>query len=331
MSRPCSTFLNEAFTDAEKSYIPLSKIKQEKLSGPYEDAAGKDTMDQIFLLNLTEAQKYFNSDDDRKCMPTEYAGAQGANQHTWNGEIRAESWWLRTAFADMAMIISEKGAKQYADRDHTHIAVRPAMWIGFDKSAYEQAMQSEYNQVDVGWKEYEFELTDSNGYKFLVKLKLSNLCAVSSNLDYLRSAWDEVASGKELPTEMTDWGFDKTSINDMYYSVGRISIINETSGWDITAKSPVRFDFEMNGTMDANYKIFFNSVDSKRGSLDFAVSLTQNRSGVPIIICHPEIYTPNFPEGKVRHQWEILQDNQFNLKLQYIKVGGFSIPYLETD
>ena len=149
MSRPCSTFLNEAFTDAEKSYIPLSKIKQEKLSGPYEDAAGKDTMDQIFLLNLTEATKYFDSDDDRKCMPTEYAGAQGANQHTWNGEIRAESWWLRTAFADMAMIISEKGAKQYADRDHTHIAVRPAMWIGFDKSAYEQSMQSDYNQVDV--------------------------------------------------------------------------------------------------------------------------------------------------------------------------------------
>lgn len=322
------TFLNEAFTEAEINYIPLSKVKQEMLSGPYEKAAGKDTMDQIFLLNLTEAQEYFDSDDNRKCMPTEYAGARGANRYQWNGEIREEPWWLRTAFADMAMIISEKGAKQYADRDHTHIAVRPAMWIGNDETAYEKSLQATYNQVEVDWNDYEFEITDGNGYQFLVTLKLTPLCSVSSHLDYIRIAWDEVDPGKELPTGIGDWGFNKTAVSDMYYSVGRISIINKTPGWDITANAPVKFNFEIKGSMDANYKFFFTPVKTERGALKFAVSLKENRSGVSVIICHPENYTPKYPGGEVRHRWE--DHGQLSILLQWINAGSFSLPYLEN-
>lgn len=55
-------------------------------------SGGKITTDQIFLLSYMEANKYFSSDNDRRCKPTEFAKAQGASTND-KGNCR---WWLRS-------------------------------------------------------------------------------------------------------------------------------------------------------------------------------------------------------------------------------------------
>lgn len=56
------TFYNKVFNDREKSSILKSKIKNEK--NAY-GGTGADTEDYVFLLSLEEAEKYFDSDEDR--------------------------------------------------------------------------------------------------------------------------------------------------------------------------------------------------------------------------------------------------------------------------
>lgn len=57
------TFYNKVFNDREKSSILKSKIKNEK--NAY-GGTGADTEDYVFLLSIEEAEKYFDSDEDRK-------------------------------------------------------------------------------------------------------------------------------------------------------------------------------------------------------------------------------------------------------------------------
>ena len=49
---------------------------------------GNTTTDKIFLLSINEVDKYYGSNDVRKCVPTEYAKANGAytdSSYTRNG------------------------------------------------------------------------------------------------------------------------------------------------------------------------------------------------------------------------------------------------------
>ena len=46
---------------------------------------GSATQDRGFLLSIEEVEKYFKTDEDRKCKPTQYAVKQGVN-----GE---NCWW----------------------------------------------------------------------------------------------------------------------------------------------------------------------------------------------------------------------------------------------
>ena len=39
---------------------------------------GKNTQDKIFLLSYAEAEQYFDSDEARMCVPTDYAVNSGA-------------------------------------------------------------------------------------------------------------------------------------------------------------------------------------------------------------------------------------------------------------
>ena len=85
------------------------------------------------MLSISEVERYFTSDEYRKCEPTFYAVDEGVIARSDNG---CSKWWLRTtglnssAFAYIAYVnsvgeIDMSGV--YADSDNT--AVRPAMWI----------------------------------------------------------------------------------------------------------------------------------------------------------------------------------------------------------
>ena len=88
-------------------------------------------MNGLFLLSITEANKYFSSDSARQCEPTDYAVANGA----WEDNSGNCDWWLRsTGYYQLsaAVVGSDGDVDMYGDYvsyDYFYIAVRPALWI----------------------------------------------------------------------------------------------------------------------------------------------------------------------------------------------------------
>ena len=122
-------FLNSAFSADEKAMIPTVTVSADK-NPYYSTNPGNATQDQVFLLSIKEANKYFSSDSARQCKPTVYAVANGVSVHSSNGNC---SWWLRSpgeiqreaAYVHYGGDVAEFGTIIDFDID----AVRPAMWI----------------------------------------------------------------------------------------------------------------------------------------------------------------------------------------------------------
>ncbi len=123
------TFINAAFTDAEKSLIPTVTVSADK-NPEYSTNLGNATQDKVFLLSITEVNKYFSSDIARQCKATAYAEAQGALVSDSNGNCW---WWLRSpgnGQDDAASVNYGGGVYEFGDRVlSSDSAVRPALWI----------------------------------------------------------------------------------------------------------------------------------------------------------------------------------------------------------
>lgn len=118
-------FINTAFSADEKAMIPTVTVSADK-NPSYSTSAGNSTRDQVFLLSITEANKYFSSDRARQCKPTAYAVARGAYVNSYGN-----CWcWLRSPGKSIAFVghggdINEHGR----NADFVSNAIRPAMWI----------------------------------------------------------------------------------------------------------------------------------------------------------------------------------------------------------
>ena len=122
-------FFNAAFSADEKAMIPTVTVSADK-NPKYSTNPGNATQDQVFLLSITEANKYFSSDSARRCGRTDFAVANGARDFN-SGTC---SWWERSpgsdqsraAYVDTDGRVGEDGGYvDYVD----YIAVRPALWI----------------------------------------------------------------------------------------------------------------------------------------------------------------------------------------------------------
>ena len=106
-------FFNKAFSTEEKQYILQSDVSADK-NPKYSTNPGNATKDNVFLLSIVEANKYFKSDDARKCAPTDYAIQQGAyTSDSYKVEGRKACWWwLRSpgSFSRNAAIVSGDGS-----------------------------------------------------------------------------------------------------------------------------------------------------------------------------------------------------------------------------
>ena len=132
------TFLNKAFNAEEQAQIQNTTVSADK-NPEYNTNPGNATTDKVFLLSINEVEKYFNSDEARKCAPTAYAKAQGAytsdSYKTASGAATCW-WWLRSpgnlrnfaAYVDYGGSVSYLGDCVIIDND----AVRPALWINLD-------------------------------------------------------------------------------------------------------------------------------------------------------------------------------------------------------
>ena len=122
------TFLSAAFSSAEQNSIISSTVTADK-NPTYRTFPGKNTTDKVFLLSITEANKYFSSDNARQCRGTAYCYAQGAYRGS-NGNCW---WWLRSPGVHSydAASVSSDGSVNDCDSNVNFGdgAVRPALWI----------------------------------------------------------------------------------------------------------------------------------------------------------------------------------------------------------
>ena len=123
-----NNFINAAFSAEEKAMIHTVTVSADK-NPKYNTNPGNATQDQVFLLSITEANKYFSSDSARQCKPTDYAVANGV----WESNSGNCWWWLRSPGGDRG-----NAARVYSDGDVYEFglgvnydtgAVRPALWI----------------------------------------------------------------------------------------------------------------------------------------------------------------------------------------------------------
>ena len=132
------TFLNKAFSPEEQAQIQNTTVSADN-NPQYSTNPGNATTDKVFLLSINEVEKYFNSDEARKCAPTAYAKAQGAStSDTFKTPSGAATcwWWLRSPGDDQSSAayvyfggdVFELGNYVYS----VLTAVRPAMWISID-------------------------------------------------------------------------------------------------------------------------------------------------------------------------------------------------------
>ena len=121
-------FLNTAFSEDEKAMIPTVTVSP--LNGRNSTAAAQD---QVFLLSITEAMRFFPNDRVRVCKPTEFAVANGAYV---NGDTGNCWWWLRSPGFNpsYASFVDDDGAvSSYGGTVLINInAIRPALWVSLE-------------------------------------------------------------------------------------------------------------------------------------------------------------------------------------------------------
>ena len=122
------TFLDTAFSEDYQAMIPSVTVKVEGI--------GKNTTDQVYLLSIPETNRFFGSDEERKCMPTEYAVAQskknGDSKYSMDGSYFCH-WCLRRSHGDMAAIVDVDGTVKEMRVGYEGFAIRPAMWIDLEE------------------------------------------------------------------------------------------------------------------------------------------------------------------------------------------------------
>ena len=172
-------FLNEAFNESEQAAIKDAVVSADRnyfyFDSSYDpnnskviNQSGEETRDKIFLLSVTEAYIYFESDEERKCESTNYAINQVEN--------RKDNWWTRSPMSEMSMSavasdgIAGGAAKGRYANDFRGTAaneksgVRPAMWLTTGEVIEQNGKSKKVNVGDfVFFGTYEQDNDLSNG------------------------------------------------------------------------------------------------------------------------------------------------------------------------
>ena len=137
-----SDFLNAAFTAEEQEAILMTQVDNSKDQGDSDcdTDGGNNTQDRVFLLSYAEGMRYFGSDDDRQCAPTDYAIDHGADiDDKYRVAGRACGWWwLRSPGSAQfeAVSVNNYGVLDYSGVRCAEVSVRPAFWINLDSGVF---------------------------------------------------------------------------------------------------------------------------------------------------------------------------------------------------
>ncbi len=127
------TFFNSAFSPDELDMIQITKVTADK-NPNYDTLPGNSVDNKIFLLSVQEAEKYFKSDQARKCVPTDYAISQGVWKNSSYAMVGKNNclWWLRSpgySYIVAAYVSSYGSVDSCLEVNYFNVAVRPALWI----------------------------------------------------------------------------------------------------------------------------------------------------------------------------------------------------------
>ena len=117
-------WLNEDFYDMTFSVEEQRKIVNAKVQDFKNDNEyGKTTLDNVFILNINQVYEYFDNDDDRATVSTEYAKAQK--------KYSTDSYWLINSSSNelYKYLINSEGKNENNPRVNESEGVRPAIWI----------------------------------------------------------------------------------------------------------------------------------------------------------------------------------------------------------
>ena len=145
-------FLNEAFNEAEKSAILVTKVDNSK-SQAYDWSRvayveledDNNTNDQIFLLSYAEANRYLGVTIEpnmkSRVAPTAYALTKEVwisdKNKTADGEWAGE-WWLRSRGPKSfkPSYVSSDGRIHYTELPENYKLVRPAFWLNLESDIF---------------------------------------------------------------------------------------------------------------------------------------------------------------------------------------------------
>gem|GEM_PF-5828287 len=139
-----SSFLNDAFNAEEQQKILLTTATADR--HPYLDCdPGGSTQDRVFLLSVTEVNRYFKNDGIKRTQGTEYAKARGCFVSTSQYNLGNCVWWLRTPgpTLDKASVVYDGGGVSGCLKDDRHVGnnvslakggVRPAIWVSISQN-----------------------------------------------------------------------------------------------------------------------------------------------------------------------------------------------------
>lgn len=128
-----TTFIQQAFSEEEQALIQETTVKQTK-NPKYKNDPGNPTVDKVFILSCNEVKKYFKTEDNICCQPSDYAIYQSTctEGKTLIGNDTC-SWWLRTPGYSLstACYVALDGVISFfgplGKKNLT--CVRPALWV----------------------------------------------------------------------------------------------------------------------------------------------------------------------------------------------------------
>ena len=121
-------FIKTAFTEDEREHILETRLRNpdnyfNRVNG------GNDTKDRVFLLNIDEAEFYFDDRFKRQAL----AGKEALGKRAYVAGTGYTAWWLRTPGSDE---VHASNVDYYGTAvnigflvNYTSNCIRPAMWI----------------------------------------------------------------------------------------------------------------------------------------------------------------------------------------------------------
>ena len=131
-------FLNDAFTDNEKTAIEITAVDNSSAQGywEYDTTGGNNTQDKIFLLSYKEAfRDYFTNDTSRVCAATTYVESMGERMTDSSGNCY---WMLRSPgeSQNRVLYVGADGGYHLQTVEKSWNCIRPALWINLESGIF---------------------------------------------------------------------------------------------------------------------------------------------------------------------------------------------------